>query len=97
MDGSTQWRFLRATLQDFGFPTITTKLVMHCVNRAFLSYEMATSCPFFLYRLRQSDHYLFMLCMKKTDRLLNDCLVFFQEIGLPLPKILFDNDFLVKA
>lgn len=34
---NVNWDFLKSCLQDFGFPDITTKFIMHCVTSSILS------------------------------------------------------------
>jgi len=55
---SVNWDFLKATLQDFGFPAITINLIMHCVTSSTFSIlwngkKMPLSKP--THCLRQGD------------------------------------------
>lgn len=34
---NVDWAFLEDCLKDFGFPTLTVKLIMHCVTSSSLS------------------------------------------------------------
>ena len=67
------WDFLLATLQDFGFPSLTIRLIMHCVTSSCLAILWNGSIleSFSPSRgLRQGDPmspYLFVLCMEKLS------------------------------
>ena len=70
---NVNWDFLKSYLQDFGFPYITTKLIMHCVSSSNFSIlwngnKMRYFKP--SHGLRQGgplSHYLFILCMEKLS------------------------------
>lgn len=70
---NVNWEFLSDCLQDFGFPNITIKLIMHCVTSPTFSILWnGNKLPPFKpnHGLRQGDPlspYLFILCMEKLS------------------------------
>lgn len=74
---NVNWAFLKSCLQDFGFPDITIKLIMHCVTSSSLSilWNGNKLHPFKpSHGLRQGDPlspYLFIICMEKLSIAIN--------------------------
>lgn len=70
------WEFLKHCLEDFGFPNITIKLIMHCVSSSSLALiwngkRLPSFAP--TRGLRQGDPlspYLFMICMEKLSHVI---------------------------
>lgn len=70
---NVDWNFLHGCLEEFGFPPIITKLIMHCVSSSSLSIIWnGKRLPYFspTRGLQQGDPlspYLFMICMEKLS------------------------------
>jgi len=75
---NVSWTFLQSCLQDFGFPDITIKFIMHCVTSSTLSILWnGNKMPPFKpsHGLRQGDllsPYLFIICMEKLSIAINN-------------------------
>lgn len=75
---NVSWGFLRGCLNDFGFPPIITKLIIHCVSSSTLSIiwngkQLPSFSP--TKGLRQGDPFsphLFTLCMEKLSISINE-------------------------
>ena len=105
---NVNWDFLKQCLQDFGFPDITIKLIMHCVSSP--SYSIlwnGNKLPPFnpTHGLRQGDPlspYLFILCMEKLSVAINSAVnqgrwepIQITNTGPQLSHLLFADDVLL--
>jgi len=105
---NVNWDFLNFCLQDFGFPDVTIKLIMHCVSSSTYSIlwngnKMPTFKP--SHGLRQGDPlspYLFILCMEKLYLAINNAVfqrewepIQIKSTGLQVSHLLFADDVLL--
>ena len=105
---NVNWDFLYNCLHNFGFPNITTKLIMHCVSSFTFSIlwngnKLLQFKP--THGLRQGDPlspYLIILCMEKLSVAIHDAVnqrrwesIRINNDGLPLSHLLFADDVLL--
>jgi len=105
---NVNWDFLRSCLRDFGFPNVTTTLIMHCVTSSSFSLLWnGNKLPHFSpsHGLRQGDPlspYLFILCMEKLSTAISNVVhqgnwdpIHISNLGPKLSHLLFADDVLL--
>jgi hypothetical protein len=105
---NVSWDFLKSCLEDFGFPTLTINLIMHCVTSSSLSLIWnGNRLPSFIPTkgLRQGDPLspcLFVMCMEKLSHMILEAvddsrwkLVTLSRNGPPLSHLFFADDVLL--